>query len=89
VVSSIEEAKVAACAILDQGAKQVLITLGENGLLLHSQERSVARVDPVHIEGLKVDHVVDSVGAGDCFVGSFAYFLAIGYDDVKAAKSEF
>ncbi|KAG2381968.1 hypothetical protein C9374_005760 [Naegleria lovaniensis] len=30
----------------------------------------------IHVKGKKVDHVVDTTGAGDAWVGSFAYFIS-------------
>jgi ribokinase len=60
------------------GVEHVLVTLGERGCLLVSPKEDGDGVD-VHHQNLvtKVD-VVDSVGAGDCFLGAFAYYLSCG-----------
>ena len=34
-----------------------------------------ANPDPVHVPCVKVKNVVDTTGAGDAFVGAFAYFF--------------
>ncbi len=50
---------------------QVLVTLGEKGSLL------VTKLSHVHVPPVRVQ-AVDTTGAGDCFLGSFAYFLSQG-----------
>jgi ribokinase len=74
-VNNIDEAKVAAKVLLEKGVKKVLVTLGENGSLL------VTENEVYHSPSEKVK-AVDTTGAGDCFLGSFAYFYAMG-EDVK------
>lgn len=69
--ASIEEAETQAKVLLARGVKTVIITLGERGCLL------VDESETTHISAPKVD-AVDTVGAGDCFVGSLAHFLAKG-----------
>lgn len=49
----------------------LIITKGENGYEYHSNKNSFSEVAP------KVK-VVDTTGAGDCFVGAFAYMIASG-----------
>ncbi len=53
-----------------RGAAQVIITRGEQGVLDDGAARPAFRVTPV-----------DTVGAGDAFVGAFAAALAAGHDD--------
>jgi len=52
------------------GCKHVIVTLGGEGAVLVEQGK-----DPLHIKTTKVDHVVDTTGAGDAFVGSLVYLL--------------
>jgi ribokinase len=66
-----EDAAEAAHRLLDRGAQNVIITLGARGSLL------VNGAETLHIE-TDVVQPVDTVGAGDAFVGSLAYFLAGG-----------
>lgn len=49
----------------------LLVTLGERGAILATRDQSW------HVRGLQV-RVLDTTGAGDCFVGSFAACLASG-----------
>jgi ribokinase len=78
-VKDIESAKNAAEFFLEKGVKTALITLGEQGALLHNRNQSV------HVPIYKAGKVVDTTGAGDAFNGGFAAALARGHDPVKAA----
>ena len=69
-VKSLEDAEAAACKLRDMGASVVVITLGERGVLLLDNEGSA------HIPALKTK-AVDTTGAGDAFIGTLAYFLAL------------
>jgi ribokinase len=76
-VHDLEEAKRCANYLLAQGLSRVVITLGERGSLL-------ATTDCLElIPAFKVDPV-DSTGAGDAFIGSFAVFLPEGLTDQEA-----
>ena len=70
-VASPEEAEAAAKTMLKGGAGSVILTLGERGCLVVTQEVA---------EHVPVDRVtaVDTTGAGDAFVGSLAFCLARG-----------
>lgn len=57
--------------ILEKGAKNVVLTRGGNGVLFTSKDFSLEIMAP------KVA-VLDTTGAGDCFIGSFSYFKALG-----------
>ncbi|ACL03318.1 ribokinase [Desulfatibacillum aliphaticivorans] len=70
-VETMEQAEQAAKALLERGPKTVILTLGERGCLL--VDANGAR----HIPTRKVE-AIDTTGAGDCFVGSLAFFLAAG-----------
>jgi len=51
----------------------VLVTLGERGSMLVDDSPTT------HVAAPKVE-AIDTTGAGDAFVGSFAFFLACGLD---------
>lgn len=61
----------------DQNLKLV-VTLGEEGVVISDGETS-------NVAAPKVTPV-DTTGAGDCFVGSFAYGLALGLSPTAAAS---
>uniref|UniRef100_A0A7S4M569 Ribokinase n=1 Tax=Vannella robusta TaxID=1487602 RepID=A0A7S4M569_9EUKA len=79
--STREEAEKAARKIISLGASQVLLTLGAKGCLLVTKEG-----EPIYIEGESVDSVVDTSGAGDSFLGAFAYFYSIGNSMEESMK---
>jgi len=76
-VQSIDDAKKCAEVLLRQGIRRVVITLGERGSL-------VAGPDGMElIPAFKVQ-AVDTTGAGDAFIGSFAVFLGEGLPEKEA-----
>ncbi|XP_022088584.1 ribokinase-like [Acanthaster planci] len=70
-VTSVEEAKDAAKILLERGCKKVIITLGGQGSLL-----ALPDSEPAHVPARAVK-AVDTTGAGDCYVGALAYYLAV------------
>lgn len=64
---------------MDQGAQNVIITLGEKGAYLKNKK------DDIIIPTYKVN-AIDTTGAGDCFTGVFATYLAEGKNMVEAIK---
>jgi ribokinase len=67
-VADEEQATEAARTLLARGPQHVILTLGERGSLLVSQDESrLVPAEPVR--------AVDTTGAGDAFVGSLAFFL--------------
>lgn len=60
-------------------ARAVVVTLGAEGARVH-YSGVVAQVPAPAVP------VVDTTGAGDCFVGTLAYGVASGYDVVDAAR---
>ena len=78
--SSPQEAVVAACNILrERGARAVIATLGARGAVV---------VTATGIESIPAfqTQVVDTTGAGDCFVGALASQLAAGRTPAEAAR---
>jgi ribokinase len=71
---------VAACEKLRcRGARTVVATLGRRGAVVVSAEGAA------RIAGFKAK-VIDTTGAGDCFVGALAARLAAGASDTEAAR---
>lgn len=79
-VRTIEDARDAAEVFLSKGVRTALITLGENGALLHNHEASL------HIPAFRAGAVVETAGAGDAFNGGFAAALARGESAHDAAR---
>jgi ribokinase len=78
-VRNVEDAKKSAAKLLAGGIRRVIITLGANGSLLASSDSSD------HVTPFAVNSV-DSTGAGDAFIGSFAVFLAEGLPEKDAVR---
>jgi ribokinase len=76
-VHSIEDATKCADYLLRHGIKRVVITLGERGALLAGPEGTA------WIPAFKVE-AVDTTGAGDAFIGSFAVFLGEGLTEKES-----
>lgn len=75
----LDEARAAAAALLPRGPSQVLVTLGAQGVLL-------ARAGAVEHLPAKAVKAVDTVGAGDTFVGGLATGLAEGMGAADAVR---
>jgi ribokinase len=78
-VRSVDDAKKCAENLRAGGIQRVIITLGSNGCLLAG--RGVSE----HVLPFKVKSI-DSTGAGDAFIGSFAVFLAEGVPQQEAVR---
>ena len=76
-VHSIDEAKKCAEFLLRQKMKRVVVTLGERGALVAGPDRMEL------IPAFKVQ-TMDTTGAGDAFIGSFAVFLSEGLPEEEA-----
>src|SRR6202158_251794 len=74
---SIDDAKKCAEFLLRQGMRRVVITLGERGSLAAGPDQMEL------IPAFKVQ-TVDTTGAGDSFIGSFAVFLSEGLPQEEA-----
>jgi ribokinase len=78
-VRTVDDAKRCAQKLLGSGIRRVLITLGANGSLLAGNEGME------HVPAYPMKSV-DSTGAGDAFIGSFATFLGEGMPEREAVK---
>ena len=78
-VKNVDDAKKVAEKLLSGGVKRVIITLGANGSLLAGREGME------HLLAFPVKSV-DSTGAGDAFIGSFAVFLGEGLAEREAVR---
>ncbi|GAC1563797.1 MAG: ribokinase [Herpetosiphon sp.] len=70
-IANASDAAHAATLLRAQGAKTVIITLGERGALVMDDD------GPTEIPTVPVQ-AIDSTGAGDAFIGSLAYYLVQG-----------
>jgi ribokinase len=78
-VKNVADAKKCAEQLMAGGIKRVIVTLGANGSLL------AGRAVNEHVPPFVVKSV-DSSGAGDAFIGSFAVFLAEGVEELEAVR---
>lgn len=78
-VASVEDARQCADKLLAGGIRRVIITLGSNGALLAGKDGKE------HVAAFSVN-CVDSTGAGDAFIGSFAVFLGEGTPEKEAVR---
>jgi len=76
-VQSVAEAERCARALVERGARRVILTLGARGALLATED-DVALVPPFAVD------TRDTTGAGDAFIGSFATFLVEGCSERDA-----
>lgn len=78
-VRTLEDARQCAQKLLVSGIRRVVITLGANGSLIASRDGCI------HVRPFSVN-AIDSSGAGDAFIGSFAVFLAEGSSEEEALR---
>jgi ribokinase len=79
-VTTVDEAKAAAAALLAKGVGAVVITLGDKGALYRDASRTV------HVPVISAGPVVETTGAGDAFNGGFAVALSEGQDVIQAVR---
>ncbi|OOF39360.1 ribokinase [Rodentibacter mrazii] len=78
-VETMEQIRKAANTLLSKGLKNLIVTLGEKGSVwLHGSE--VTYIDPYKV------NAVDTSGAGDAFIGCFAYYYVKSKDIVESMK---
>lgn len=63
---------------LDSGPKMVALKLGEKGAI------GFTKTNVVHVDPYKVDHVVDTVGAGDAFAAGFISAILDGEGELES-----
>jgi len=78
-VRNVEDAKKCAQKLVCSGIRRVIITLGANGALIAGSDGME------HVPAFSVK-TVDSTGAGDAFIGSFAVFLSQGLTEQEAVR---
>jgi ribokinase len=78
-VRNADDAKKCAEKFLSGGMRRVIITLGANGSLLASRDGG-EHIPPFAVKS------IDSTGAGDAFIGSFAVFLGEGVPEREAVR---
>jgi ribokinase len=78
-VKNVDDAKKCAETLVASGIRRVIVTLGANGSLLATRARSE------HVPPFAVN-AIDSTGAGDAFIGSFAVFLGEGVAEKEAVR---
>jgi ribokinase len=78
-VRNVIDAKRCAEKLVEDGIRRVIITLGSKGSLLAGRGLSE------HVPAFPVKSI-DSTGAGDAFIGSFAVFLAEGVPEREAVR---
>jgi len=78
-ISTMEDIKKAARSLVKRGTKRIIVTLGEKGSLLITDE------DTQLVPAFKV-RPRDTTGAGDAFIGSFAYFYVTTGEVLTAMK---
>lgn len=79
-VRTVEDAARAAGVLIDRGARNVVVTLGEKGALARNAEMRV------HVPAFGVGEVVETTGAGDAFNGAFAVALSRGMGLEEATR---
>ncbi len=78
-VKTVDDAEKCAAKLVAGGIRRVIITLGANGSLLAGRD-GTDHVPPFAVNS------VDSTGAGDAFIGSFAVFLGEGFPEKEAVR---
>lgn len=78
-VRNVDDAKACAKKLLSSGIRRVIITLGANGSLLAGND-GMEHMPAFQLKSL------DSTGAGDAFIGSFATFLGEGLAEKEAVR---
>lgn len=73
-VTSEAEAETAARSLIGRGIRTVIVTLGARGALLVTEGEETRRIEPVRVTP------VDTTGAGDAFIGSFARYYVENRD---------
>ncbi len=81
VVETVDQAKIAAQALLARGARNVILTLGSKGALVVTGDGNATLVP-----SFSAGPVVETTGAGDAFCGGFATALSEGLSLIDAVR---
>lgn len=57
------------------GANSVILTLGKQGVIYADGKKDKSEQTCLHVPAIEVNHVVDTTGAGDAFLGALAFHL--------------
>jgi len=85
-VEGLNDAARAAGALVAAGARHAVVTAGAHGAALADANRAGPEGAPQTIAAFRVE-AVDSVGAGDTFVGALAVALAAGVPAAEAVRA--
>ena len=77
--NTIEQIELASKKIIELGARNLIVTLGEKGCLLCNKEGT--KIFPAF-----PTKAIDTTGAGDCFAGAFVTYLSKGYPIEESIK---
>jgi ribokinase len=78
-VQNLDDARVCAVRFLHEGLRRVIITMGASGALC-AGPNGIQHVPPFAVRA------TDTTGAGDAFIGSLAYFLSTGCEELEAVS---
>jgi len=82
-VRNLTQAKKCARHLVELGFRRVILTLGSRGVVLAGSSSGSESVEVFHTPAFEVSSV-DTSGAGDAFIGSFAAFLGEGIPEREA-----
>lgn len=80
LTGSVDDQSAAITALGDELDTNLVVTLGERGVVLRSRGEPVSRIPAPAVRA------VDTTGAGDAFVGAFAVGLGLGWSPAEAAR---
>ena len=78
-IKSVNDAKKACKVLLEKKCRSVIITLGKLGSVVADN------INIIHIKPIKVK-AIDTTGAGDAFIGSFAHYYGVTGSIEKSAE---
>ncbi|MGE7781340.1 ribokinase [Peribacillus sp. NPDC097264] len=78
-VETDQQVQEAALTLIEQGVKNVIVTLGSRGVMWVTKEK-VERIDAYEVAA------IDTTGAGDSFIGCFAHYFVKNGDILHAIK---
>ncbi len=81
ILTGYKDPQPAASAIIQQGARGVIIKMGAAGCWLADP------MQQIHVPGVVVDRVVDTTGAGDAFAAGLLAALINGLDNFSACQA--